>query len=149
MVALALILVVTIGSAIAWWQLRTADTRAVASPSEPGTLAALDDSLAHPPVGTRIRVRVVNVSGVNGLARRATMALRAFGYDVVDFSSGTADEAAPTRIVAHTGHPEWSARVRRAMQVGVLESDRDSSRHVDITVYVGRDWRTTAEPLRP
>lgn len=111
--------------------------------------AATTDESARPPAGTRVRVRVLNTSGVSGLARRATAHLRDYGFDVVDFASGRTDTTAITRIAVHTGHPDWAMRVHKALGVGVPETDPDTSRYIDLTVFVGRDWRPPAEALRP
>ncbi len=139
--AVSLVLLVMGGSAVAWW------TRN-GSPDAPTGPSAVEpsDSTARPPLDQRVRVRVVNVSGVNGLARRATLHLRAFGYDVVDFGSGNSGGAS-TRIVVHTGHREWGERLQRALGVGALSTDTDSSRYVDLTVFLGRDWRAPTETL--
>lgn len=139
-------MLVATGAGVAWWQTRHANGKVEdASP----TVAAVTDPDARPPEGTRIRVRVLNTSGVSGLARRATTHLREYGFDVVDFASGTTDTSADTRIVVHTGHPEWAARVQKALGVGTLGTDSDTSRYVDLTVVVGRDWRPSTQPLRP
>lgn len=147
-VALALIVLVMAGALFAWWQAgeRTArETRATPIP----VAAALDDTTARAPRGVRIRVRVVNTSGTSGLARRATQHLRDYGFDVVDFTTGTTDTNADTRIAVHTAHPAWALRLQKALGVGTISTDADTSRYVDLTVFVGRDWRPPAETLRP
>lgn len=147
MLALALVLLVSAGAGAAWWQLQdAADDEAQ---NDGPTAAAVTDSSARAPRDTRIRVRVLNTSGVSGLARRATIHLREYGFDVVDFGSGRTDKNADTRITVHTGKPDWAARVQKALGVGLVGTDADSSRHVDLTVYVGRDWRPSSETLRP
>lgn len=139
-----LVLVVSSGAGIGWWQ---------STQRPPGTArpraAALDDTTARAPTGTRVLVRVVNVSGVQGLARRATMALRDYGFDVVDFGTGKEDVNARTRILVHTGHEDWAARVQRALGTGTVSLDRETLRDVDLTVFVGRDWQPPTESLRP
>ena len=146
--ALALITLVGVGALAAWWQAGTREERAVQAAQRP-TVAALDDTTARPPQGVRIRVRVLNTSGASGLARRATQHLREYGFDVVDFSSGRSDPSAVTRIHVHTGHDDWATRVRKALGVGAISVDDDTSRYVDLTVFVGRDWRPPAESFRP
>jgi hypothetical protein len=145
--ALALVALVAAGAGAAWWQTRSGGV----TPSEPGAsrAAAIDDTLARAPSGARVRVRVVNTSGVAGLARRATQHLRDFGFDVVDFASGATNANAGTRITVHTGHPDWAARAKKALGVGVVATDADTSRHVDLTVFIGHDWRPPTESLRP
>ena len=106
------------------------------------------DSAALAPAGARVRVEVLNASGVRGLARRATMHLRDHGYDVV--SSGNAAERVDgTLVLVRLGHDEWGARLARAMGGARVEARPDSSRYVDLTVLVGREWRPPPGPLRP
>ena len=97
----------------------------------------------------RIRVRVLNTTGVHGLARRMTFLLRDAGFDVVDFDSDAKQAAPETRILMHSAHPEWAARLRQAIGVGTAVSRPDSLRGLDLTVLIGRDWRAPAQPLRP
>ncbi len=148
LIAAGLVLLVAAGAGVAWWQARTAESTASGTYA---TLvaAATTDSSARAPEGTRIRVRVLNVGGVPGLARRATNHLREYGFDVVDFGSGRSAGDTRTRISNHTSHADWPLRVQRALGVGVIGTDPDTSRYVDLTVYLGRDWRPPTETLRP
>jgi hypothetical protein len=146
LIALALVLLVSAGAGAAWW--RSMAARAPGDSDGP-VAAAVSDSSARAPQGTRIRVRVLNISGVQGLARRATAHLRAYGFDVVDFGSGRTDTTGMTRVSVHTGHEDWAARVQKALGVGVIDANPDTSRYVDLTVFVGRDWRPSTETLRP
>src|SRR4051812_13782367 len=59
--------------------------RAGATPA----LAASEIAAERAPAGVRIRVEVVNTTGIRGLGRRATRALRDRGYDVVEVKSGS------------------------------------------------------------
>jgi len=68
---------------------------------------------------------------------------------VVDFTTVRTGNDADTRIAVHTGHPEWAAHLRKALGVGTVVTDADTSRYVDLTVFLGRDWRPPAESLRP
>jgi len=147
-VALLLVLLVLVGALAAWWQGESRAEQASRVAQRPA-VAALDDTAARAPQGVRVRVRVVNTSGTSGLARRASQHLREYGFDVVDFTTGRTDEGADTRIAVHTGHPEWAAHLRKALGVGTVGPDADTSRYVDLTVFVGRDWRPPAESLRP
>jgi len=146
--AVALIAVVVIGALVAWWQAEQRDENAAHAAKSPA-VAAIDDTTARAPQGVRVRVRVVNTSGTTGLARRATQHLRDYGFDVVDFTTGRTDAGADTRIAVHTGHPDWAARLQKALGVGTIGTDADTSRYVDLPVFVGRDWRPPAEALRP
>ena len=148
LIAAALVLLVAAGAGVAWWQARD-DESSASGTNSTAVAAAVTDSSARAPEGTRIRVRVLNVGGVPGLARRATNHLREYGFDVVDFGSGRSDGETHTRISNHTSHTDWPLRVQRALGVGVIGADPDTSRYVDLTVYLGRDWRPPTETLRP
>lgn len=107
------------------------------------------DALSRAPTGDRVRVRVLNASGTQGLARRITHELRDRGFDVVEYDTERGDPRAFTSIIVHTGREEWGQRVRRALGTGTLDARPDSLRFVDLTVYVGRDWKPSAKTLRP
>jgi hypothetical protein len=103
---------------------------------------------ARAPAGVRIKVEVLNASTVRGLARRATMHLRDRGFDVV--ASGTSGERRDSTLVLdRSGHPEWARLAAQAMGGARVESRRDTSRYLDVTVLVGASWRPPAEPLYP
>ncbi len=100
------------------------------------------------PEGTRVRVEVINVSAERGLARRGMLALRAAGFDVVSFSSAT-DVPDTTLVIDRTGHPQWSQLLSRVLGNAPVVSRPDSSRYVDITVWLDRRWRPPPEPFNP
>ena len=113
-----------------------------------GPVAIAVDSLALAPPGVRVRVEVLNASRRRGLARRATMYLRDLGYDVV--ANGTAsDEREGTLVLHRAGEAAWADRLARAVGGAPVEARPDSSRHVDVTVLLGRDWQPPPGPLRP
>ena len=135
-ILLALIVV----GALAWFGVRALNSRTRT------TAAAVPDN-AKPPEGVRIKVEVLNGTRTKGLARRATQYLRDLGFDVV--GSGTnPDQMATTLVLDRSGHPDWAARVGRAMNATVLERP-DSSRYLDVTVILGADWRAPALPFHP
>ena len=104
--------------------------------------------VARAPAGVRIKVEVLNASAVRGLARRATIHLRDRGFDVV--ASGTSGERRDSTLVLdRSGHPEWARLVANAMGGARVETRRDSSRYLDVTVLVGAAWSPPAEPLYP
>ncbi|WP_411281945.1 LytR C-terminal domain-containing protein [Gemmatimonas sp.] len=144
-VIVALLAVVLLGAGAAWWRTRGTPAVRVAR----GTMAAVDDSLARAPSDSRVRVRVLNASGTRGYARRATLELRDRGFDVVEYETEQGQARSGTVIVSHTGHNDWADRLRRAFGTGTIEARADSLRFVDLTVYVGRDWKPATEALRP
>lgn len=103
---------------------------------------------ARAPEGVRVRVQVLNATRVRGLARRATFVLRDHGFDVVE--TGTAREQHDSTLVVDAGgNPEWAGRVAKAMGGARVVSRPDSSRYLDVTVFVGSTWRPPAQPFYP
>ena len=105
------------------------------------------DSLARAPDGARVRVQVLNATRTRGLARRVTLYLRDRGFDVVEV--GTTQPIDSTVVYDRSGHPDWAARVARAMGGARVEARPDSSRYLDVTVLVGRSWSPPPQPLHP
>lgn len=100
------------------------------------------------PAATRIRVEVLNASGARGVARRATAFLRDVGFDVV--GSGNAPARADSTVVlVHSGRMEWGALAAKALGGARVEARPDSSRHLDLTILLGADWRPPPEPFDP
>jgi len=100
------------------------------------------------PDGVRIKVEVLNASSVRGQARRATIALRDAGFDVVGF--GNADgQRDSTLVLSRSGHDDWAALVARALGGARVEARPDSSRYLDVTVLLGSDWRPPTKPFNP
>ncbi len=141
----AILLLIVAGTAYAW--MRGGGGYEIAGAS--GSAKSPADNDARAPAGTRVVVRVVNATGIRGLARSATLVLRDFGYDVVDYDSEQSANGDTTRILVHTGHTEWAEQLRRALGVGAIGSSSDTSRYVDLTVLLGRDWQAPTDPLRP
>jgi LytR cell envelope-related transcriptional attenuator len=98
--------------------------------------------------GVRIRVQVLNATAARGLARRATGYLRDRGFDVVDVATAPQPRDS-TLVIDRSGHPEWAQLVARALGGAAVESHLDSSRYLDVTVLVGRDWTPPADPFYP
>ena len=100
------------------------------------------------PEGAHIKVEVLNATDTKGLARRAMLALRGAGFDVVYFGNSS-ERADTTRVLDRSGHAEWAALAARAMGRAHIEQQPDSSRFLDLTVLVGRNWTPPLEPLYP
>ena len=100
------------------------------------------------PGGTRVRVEVLNATDTKGLARRAMLAMRSAGFDVVFFGNSP-ERTDTTRILDRSGHPDWAALAARAMGDARVEEKPDSSHFLDLTVLVGRNWTPPLEPLHP
>ena len=99
------------------------------------------------PAGTRIKVEVLNATKVRGLARRATFFLRDRGFDVVSMGPSRL-ESDSTIVLDRSGHPEWASLVAKALNAKV-QTRLDSSRYLDVTVLIGRNWRPPALPFYP
>jgi hypothetical protein len=100
------------------------------------------------PAGAHIRVEVLNATDTKGLARRAMLVLRDAGFDVVFFGNSS-ERADTTRILDRAGHAAWAALAAQAMGRAHIEQQPDSSRFLDLTVLVGRNWTPPLEPLYP
>jgi hypothetical protein len=112
-------------------------------------LRASDAMAAHVvPAGAHVRVEVLNATDTKGLARRAMLVLRSAGFDVVFFGNST-ERADTTRILDRSGHADWASLAARAMGRSRIEEKPDSSRFLDLTVLVGRNWTPPLEPLYP
>lgn len=100
------------------------------------------------PSGTRVRVEVLNATDTKGLARRAMLAMRSAGFDVVFFGNSP-ERSDTTRVLDRSGHPDWAALAARAMGRARVEEKPDTSHFLDLTVLVGRNWTPPLEPLYP
>lgn len=136
--ALAVLLLLPVG--VVTWQ-RQGPGAGGAAPAR-GTVERLV------PDSVRIRVEVINVSTERGLARRGMQALRDAGFDVVSFSSST-ELADTTLVIDRTGHPAWAQWASRALGNAPVTARPDSTRYVDLTIWLDRRWRPPAEPFHP
>jgi hypothetical protein len=110
-------------------------------------LARIDTTVGHAPPGVRIKVEVLNASTARGAARRATLLLRARGYDVVSMGTSRTTQA-PTLVLDRSNHPEWAALIGKAIG-GKPVSRPDTSRYLDATVVLGSDWTPPPMPFYP
>lgn len=114
-----------------------------------------DDGLDPPsrvtvrvPDGVRVKVEVLNASGVRGLARQATFALRDAGFDVVRYGNDATSRDS-TLVLARSGREDWAVEVARVLGGARVEARPDSLRYLDVTVLLGADWRAPAKPFHP
>jgi hypothetical protein len=126
-----LIVLGLIGASVLVW-------RRASRPAEPGrTRVAVRDI---PGQGERVVVEVLNASGAVGLARSATRRLRDAGLDVVYFGSDTSNTLDSTQVLVRRGDDGKAERVRRALGLGSVRAAPDSTRLVDVTIRLGRDF---------
>ena len=100
------------------------------------------------PDDVRVKVEVLNATGLRGRARQATFALRDAGFDVVRFANDTVRRDS-TLVLSRSGKDDWAAEVARALGGARVVSRPDSSRYLDVTVLLGADWRPPTKPFRP
>jgi LytR cell envelope-related transcriptional attenuator len=90
--------------------------------------------------GERVRVEVLNASGVPGLARRGTEALRDAGFDVVSYGNAPGFAPDTSLVLDRVGRMELARSVADALQVPRVYARPDANVYVDVTVVLGRDW---------
>ena len=98
----------------------------------------------------RVTVAVLNASGRPGLARLGTRVLRDAGIDVVTFGNA-GDAKSPldsTRILVRRGPAAAGERIRRALGVGKVVMDPDTTLLLDASVLLGSDFSPRL-PLHP
>jgi len=104
-----------------------------------------DGAPAHAVPGDRgpaLVVEVLNASGTPGKARVGTRVLRRAGIDVVYFGNApaTLGISDSTRIIVRRGSKDLGEAVRRALGVGRVEVQLDSTRLLDASVLLGADF---------
>jgi hypothetical protein len=97
--------------------------------------------------GPRVTVEVLNASGRPGLGRVGTRVLRREGIDVVALgtapdSEGTLDT---TRIVVRRGTRAAGTAIQKALGVGRVLVQPDSTRLLDASVFLGGDFAPRLE----
>jgi len=53
-----------------------------------------------------------------------------------------------TMVYDRSNHPEWARLVAKAM-AGRVETHPDTSRYVDVTIFLGKNWRPPDKPFYP
>ena len=89
----------------------------------------------------RVRVEVLNVGEVAGMAREATRALRAGGFDVVDFRNARRfDPERSSQVIDRVGRTDLARAVAERLGIDNVQSDPNPNLYVDVTVVLGREW---------
>lgn len=109
----------------------------VAERAEPGA--------APRPVG-RVRVEVLNASGVPGLAAKGRTMLRDRGFDVVYVGNASGYAPDTSLVLDRVGRMELARSVADEMAIPRVVARPDSNVFVDVTVVLGKDWVTSDEP---
>lgn len=116
--------------------------RRVGEPPEAGLQALTPDSGDR----ARVRVEVLNGAGSAGLARDATHALRAHGFDVVFFGNAGRFDHARSFVIDRTGEPEQARDVAAMLGIDSVTTVIDSSLMLEATVVLGDDWPPETAP---
>ena len=111
--------------------------------------ASTDAGDAHPRPTERVRVEVLNASGISGLAAEGRRVLRDRGFDVVYIGNARGFGPDTSLVLDRVGTMETARMVADAIEVRRVVSRPDSNVYVDATVVLGTDWvpDTTAAPL--
>ncbi|MFL5384236.1 MAG: LytR C-terminal domain-containing protein [Longimicrobiaceae bacterium] len=109
------------------------------APSTPAPMAGAPRVAA--PAG-RVRVQVLNATGTQGLARRATDVLRDRGYDVLEMGNAPRGTNPGMSVVYdRVGSLEAARGVGQALGIARVETRRDPSLLLEVTVVLGSDWK--------
>ncbi len=93
------------------------------------------------PEGTgRIRVEVLNRSGVSGVAREATASLRDQGFDVVYYGNAGTYGQDPSVVIDRVGNVHSAELISAALGIPGVRSEPDPTLLVDVTVLLGPEW---------
>ena len=93
-----------------------------------------------PTLEDRIRVEVLNGSGVPGVAGQATQLLRDQGFDVVYFGNESSFARDSSVVLDRTQRDGALKMVSRSLGITAARIDLDASLLVDVTVLLGGDW---------
>lgn len=114
-----------------------------------GSAAPLADRPARPVPAERVRVEVLNASGVPGLAARGRTHLRDFGYDVVQIGNASGFAPDSSVVLDRVGRMELARAVADAAGIPRVFARPDSNLYVDVTVVLGRDWSPDPDSAGP
>ncbi len=90
----------------------------------------------------KIRVEVLNASGVRDLARKTTMFLRDLGFDVVFYGNYPKGTVAHTVIVDRVSPEYKNAKIlQRILGVPVLDYERDPDKLLEVSLVLGKDYK--------
>lgn len=102
---------------------------------------ALEGVAAHiPGFEERIRVEVLNASGVAGQAGAATDLLRDEGFDVVYFGNDVSFDLDSSVVLDRVGRLDAARAVADVLEIRNVRSEPDSNLYLDVSVRLGREW---------
>jgi hypothetical protein len=100
---------------------------------------AADGAAAARPT-ERVRVEVLNASGVPGLAAKGRTLLRDAGFDVVYVGNARGFEPDTSLVLDRVGRMELARSVADQMEIPRVFTRPDTNVYVDVTVVLGKDW---------
>jgi len=110
----------------------------------PAPAAAPAQPRAAAPSG-RVRVQVLNATSTHGLARQATDVLRNRGYDVLEMGNAPrGTNPGLSAVYDRVGNLEAARGVGQALGIARVETRRDATLLLEVTVVLGSDWKPPA-----
>jgi hypothetical protein len=88
----------------------------------------------------RVRVEVLNASGIPGLAARGRAHLRERGFDVVEIGNARGFPPDTSVVLDRVGRMELARAVADAAGIPRVHARPDANLYVDVTVVLGSDW---------
>ncbi|HEX2076949.1 MAG TPA: LytR C-terminal domain-containing protein [Longimicrobium sp.] len=88
----------------------------------------------------RVRVEVLNASGVPGVAARGRTLLRDRGFDVVYVGNAQGYQPDTSLVLDRVGRMELARAVADEIDIPRVVARPDSNVYADVTVVLGRDW---------
>ena len=113
-----------------------------------GVTAGADGAAASRAAG-RVRVEVLNASGVPGLAAKGRTVLRDRGFDVVYVGNARGFAPDTSLVLDRVGRMELARSVADQMEIPRVYARPDSNLFVDVTVVLGKDWTAGDETPEP
>jgi hypothetical protein len=113
-------------------------------PAPPAAGPSLTPAYEVPGTRHTLRIEILNGTTRDGLARIATRQMRREGFDVVFFGS-TDSAVAISRVIARRVERSDAREVASALGIDSVVVARDTTRRVDVSVWLGNDYRPKAE----
>ena len=125
--------------------------RAGAADAPAADARGADSSRAGAPrPAERVRVEVLNASGVSGLAAKGRAMLREGGFDVVQVGNAPGFGPDTSVVLDRVGRMELARSVADQIGIPRVVARPDSNVYVDVTVVLGTDWAAEyEEPAEP
>jgi hypothetical protein len=122
-------------------------TPSVAASATAGAKGAAPAAPATPKKPSAIKITVRNGAGVSGVAKQASLILKAKGFTVVDTGNANQNVYKKTLVVYKTDRPSADL-VSGSLMPGttVVESRGMYSYNSEILVVVGKDWDPAKVP---